>query len=343
MSGRRRWWRAERRRGERRVSGERRIFLLRDLHAQASRLLDALAYACRLRAWEDALYAAGGLIGLAQRIPREERGTFGIRVRRALPRPVLEALVALAERDYVVRERAAELLAWVGLDAVEVVLDRLREGEVLGARAFLYDVVSRVPAAYAVAVAMLRSPLAHEIRHGAALLGRLGLPGAAAELERLLDHPDELVRTAAVQALAELHDAPVAEALRRALRHPSARTRAAAADAIALWRGGVLALLIAAVLRDETDRETWQAMVEALGRIGSAEACAALAGVAMTRRSILRRQGYTTGQRLAAVAALGLAGTAEGHRTLERLARESDGVVGYAADRVLQAEGRRAG
>ena len=84
-------------------------------------------------------------------------------------------------------------------------------------------------------------------------------------------------------------------------------------------------------------------MVEALGRIGSAEACTALATVAQTRRSILRRQGYTTGQRLAAVAALGLAGTADGHRTLERLARESDGVVGYAADRVLQAGGRRAG
>jgi HEAT repeat protein len=162
-------------------------------------------------------------------------------------------------------------------------------------------------------------------------------------LVSLVGHPDELVRSAAIHALGELHGAAVSAPLRTALRHPSPRTRAAAAEAAAAWRGGTLAALVIAALREERDRETWQTMVTVLGSIGSAEACAALAGIALTRRGLLRRGGYTTGQRLAAVAALGLAGSDHGVATLERLARDSDGVVSYAADRMLRAEGLRAG
>jgi HEAT repeat protein len=83
--------------------------------------------------------------------------------------------------------------------------------------------------------------------------------------------------------------------------------------------------------------------VSALGRIGTPDACAALARIALTRRSLLRLRGYTTEQRLAAVTALGLADTTVGHATLERLARDNEGVVSYAADRVLQAEALRVG
>ena len=343
-SSRARWSDVERRRGaERRATGERRLYLVKDLRAESTRLLEALVQACRAQAWDDLLHTAFALIRLTPRIPQPDRRSFGIQVRRALPRPAVEALVDLAERDYVARERAGEVLRWIGLDAVEVILDRLRRGEALGVRVFFYDVVGGVPSAYGMVTPMLRSPHSHDVRHGATLLGRLRYPEGVDELAPLVQHPDELVRAAAVQALGELHDAPVAEPLRRALHHPSSRTRAVAAEAIATWRGGALALLIAAALEDESDRDAWQAMVGALGRIGSGEACGVLATVALTRRSLLRRHGYSTGQRLAAVAALGLADTAHSHMTLERLARENEGVVSYAADRVLHAEGLRAG
>jgi HEAT repeat protein len=343
-STRARWAEIERRRqADRRVTGERRLFLIKDLRAESARLLDALVQGCRAGDWEGVLHTAYGLVRLVPRIPEADRRTFAIQVRRAMPREALKALLELAERDYVSRERAVDLLRWIGVEAVDVVLDRLRGGEALGVRVFLYEVVSGVPASYPLVVPMLRSHRSHEVRHGATLLGRLRRPEAVEELEQLLDHPDELVRSAVVQALGELHDAPVADPLRRALHHPAARTRAAAAEAIAHWRSGALALLIAARLVEETDRDTWQAMVGALGRIGSAEACGVLANVALTGRSLLRRHGYTTAQRLAAVAALGLADTVHSHATLERLARENEGVVSYAADRVLRAEGLRAG
>ena len=98
-----------------------------------------------------------------------------------------------------------------------------------------------------------------------------------------------------------------------------------------------------AALDSERDRDAWQSLITALGRVGTFEACSALAGVARTRRSLLRRQGYSVSQRLAAVAALGLAASPEARDTLAVLTHDSEGVVAYAAERVLHAEQQRAG
>jgi HEAT repeat protein len=334
----------ERRRGsDRRASGERRVELMHDQQAQIARLKDALAWATRTQAWEEAVHALHGLVRLAPRVPEGERRMFGLELRRGVSTSTVEGMLEVAEHNLSLREPTAEVLRWIGLDAVAVLLDRLRRGEALGIRVFVYDVVGGMPEAYRQVRAMALSGDPREVRHGAAMLARLALPESVDLLSKLVTHPDELVRAAAVHALGELHAAPVAVPLRGALRHALPRTRAAAALAVASWRGGELAELLVGAVKDERDRDTWQAMVSALGAIGSAEACGALADIALTGRSLLRRSGYTTGQRLAAVAALGLAGSGHGVITLQRLARDGDGVVGYAADRILQAEGRRAG
>jgi HEAT repeat protein len=334
----------ERRRGvDRRSTGERRLHLVRDQQAQIARLRDALAWASRTESWEEALHAAHGLARLAPRVPEVERRMFGIEVRRALPRGTIDGILEVAEHDLGLRSAAADVLRWIGLDAVEALLDRLRRGEALGVRVFVYDVLGGMPEAYRMVRPLLRSADPREVRHGAAILARLGVPDAVGLLSALVEHPDELVRAAALHALGDLHGFPVAFPLRDALRHPSARTRAAAGQAVSSWRGGELAALLITAVKDERDRDTWQGMVAALGSIGNADACAALAEIALTGRSLLRRSGYSTGQRLAAVAALGLAGNVHAVTTLQNLARDGDGVVGYAADRMLQAEGRRAG
>jgi HEAT repeats len=344
QSSRGRWRGSERRhRADRRHSGERRLHLIKEQQTEVARLLEALSLAVRVSDSEGALHTVFDLAQLAPRVPLTDRRLFGIQVRRAIPRPLVDGMVDLAERDVLVRSHARSVLRWIGLDAVEIILDRLRQGEALGVRLFYYDVIGGMPEAYPLVTPMLRSPQLHDVRHGAALLGRLGIGAAVEILEPLLNHPDELVRIAVVQSLGELHHGPAADSLRQALRHPSPRTRTAAAAAVTIWRGGALALLLATALESERDRDTWHAMVLSLGRIGSVEACTALAGIALTKRGLLRRSGYSTGQRLAAVAALGLAGSIHGHTTLERLSRESEGVVSYAADRVLQADRLRAG
>lgn len=342
--GRSRWVGVERRvTTERRSTGERRLHLIRGQQAEIVHLQQSLTWSARGLAWETVLAAALALVRLTPRIPSAERRTHGIQVRRAIPRRAVEALVDLAERDPPARDRAAEVLRWIGLDAAEVILDRLGEGEGIGVRGFYYEVLGGMPGVYPLITPLLASDHPHEVRHGAAVLGRLGQPSAVGELEPLLAHPDESVRVAGIRAIGEIHDGPSAELLRQALHHPDPRTRVAAADAVAVWRGGALALLLVSALETERDHESWHALISALGRLGSVESASALATVALSRRSLLRRQGYSTGQRLAAVSALGLSDTPAARLTLERLAREGEGVVRFAADRVLQSDSQRVG
>jgi HEAT repeat protein len=306
-------------------------------------LHDRLARGTREQHWIQVLHAAYDLVRLAPRVPHAERGMYGIALRRALPGPTLAALIRQSESDLPSRDPTATVLRWVGLEAVELVLDRLRGGEAPGVRGFLYDVVGEVPEAYPLVAAMLRGTAAHELRHGAMILGRLGNGEAVDLLQPLLAHPEESVRHAAIGALGSLHQGSAADALRLALHHPLPRTRAAAADAIAIWRGGALAILLVAALETERDRDAWNANVLALGRIGSLEACTALARAALARRNLLRRRGYSSRQRLAAVSALGLSSSAHARDMLQRLTRENDGVISPAAGRLLQPEKRQAG
>ena len=342
--GRPRYLGIERRRGaDRRVSGERRLYLIKGQRAEIEHLHQSLTRNARSMAWDAVLAAALALVRLVPKVPAGDRRMFGIQVRRSIPRRAVEALVDLAEQDAGLRGRAAEVLRWIGKDAAEVILDRLMQGEAIGVRGFYYDVLGGMPGAYPLVIPLLTSHHFHEIRHGAALLGRLGQPAAIDELVPLMSHRDESVRIAGVRAIGEIHEGPAAEPLRLALRHPDGRTRAAAAEAIAVWRGGALGLLLVSPLETERDRDAWHALLNALGRIGTVETCSALAGVALTRRSLLRRHGYSTDQRLAAVEALGLAEAPAARTTLERLARDAEGVVRYAADLVLRAEHQRAG
>jgi HEAT repeat protein len=342
--GRARYAGVERRRvADRRLSGERRLHLLNGQRSEIERRHESLGRSARSMAWDAVLAAALALVRMVPRVPAGSRRLFGIQVRRAIPRRAVESLVDLGEQDAALRGRAAEVLRWIGLDAAEIILDRLAQGEAIGVRGFYYDVLGGMPGAYPLVTPLLTSHHPHVIRHGAALLGRLGQPAAIDELVPLMSHRDESVRVAGVQAIGEIHEGAAAEPLREALQHPDGRTRAAAAEAIAVWRGGVLALLLVTPLETERHRDAWLALVHALGRIGTAETSRALEGVALTRRSLLRRQGYSTGQRVAAVEALGLSDSPAARATLERLAREAEGAVRYAANRVLQADRQRAG
>ena len=333
-----------RRRGaDRRAGGERRLELVRNQRAEIAQLHEVLGRAVRACAWDAVLAAAVALVRLAPRVPATERRSYGIQLRRAVPRRAIEALTDLAEREIELRAATAEVLRWIGLDAAQILLGRLVEGGAAGTMGFYYDVLGAMPGVYPLVTPLLAGRDVQEIRHGAALLGRLGLPDGIGELAPLLSHPDATVRAAAVRAIGQIHDGPAADPLRQALRHPDPHTRAAAAEAIATWRAGALALLLVAALGAERDREAWHALVSALGSVGTLESCAALAGVAVSRRRLLRREGHTTGQRLAAVAALALARSSTARATLERLARDGDGTIRYAADRLLRAERQRAG
>lgn len=338
-----RWPGIERRRGaDRRMTGERRTYLIKDLRAESVRLYGGLVQASGGGAWEEALYATLGLSRLAPRVPQVDRRIFLIQVRGVLRRSAIEAMLDLAERDATVQPAAVEALCWLGLEAAEAMIDRLRAAPVLGPRRFLLDALARMPESYPMVVALLRGTQVHEIRYGAVLAARLGRPEAAPLLRTHLDHPDEDVRVAIIEALGHLHHAPVGDALRAALRHPSVRTRSAAIAAVAMWRGGALGVLFGPALEEERDPAAWNAIVTALGTIGNPSACAILAQAALARRSLFSRRGYTREQRLAAVAALIQAGTSAAHDALHQLAHEADHDVRARARQAVSHDERSA-
>ncbi len=91
----------ERRRGaDRRAPEERRrLELIRDQRTEIVRLHEALGRASAALAWDLVLTAALALVRLVPKVPAAERRSFGIQLRRAVPRRAIEALVDVAERE----------------------------------------------------------------------------------------------------------------------------------------------------------------------------------------------------------------------------------------------------
>ncbi len=333
----------ERRRGpDRRETGERRLRLVKQQEADSGELAARLGRAFAAGAWSEALEYAQALIELAPRVPALERRTFGIVARRQLSRGVLAAFVEHALRDPADRARTIEVLRWAGADGIDVMLDAVCRSEVVGARRFLHDALGAMPEAYAAVAPLLASRRWHEVHHAAGIVGRMGHPHALPRLRLLLDHADPRVRSAAVHALAEYPVSDAAEALNAALGHASAATRAAAADAIAGRRLAGFAMPIVAALATERDATAWRAMAGALAAIGTREACAGLAAIALARRT-LTGGGYSRGRRLEAVRALAHAESRYAAGALEQVARDAAGPVRTAAADALAALNTSAG
>ncbi|MGE5688245.1 MAG: HEAT repeat domain-containing protein [Gemmatimonadota bacterium] len=343
---RRRWqerrrWRAERWRGperrrvsDRRSTGERRTRLAKHHQAAAARLKERLARAVSGGAWTDALETAHALLESAPRIPAPERRMFALGVRKQLPRRALGGLIDVALHDPAERERAVEVLCWTGLEGADAMVDAVRASEGVGGRRFLHDALGTMPEAFPAVAPLLRSPEPHEVRHAAAILGRMGRPEAVGPLKEHLAHGDAGVREAILHALAEFPLRDVADALRSGLAHPSPATRAAAAEAIAGTRAPALAMPLVAALDAEPDGRAWSAMVRALAALPSPEACAGLVSLALARRRLLGG-GHSTERRVEAVRVLATVTAPCRTGALERIACEGDEPVRHAAAAAL--------
>lgn len=326
------WLGRERRRhADRRVTGERRQRLIKQQEQEIAQLMHRLAHAAGTANWVEVLEFADQLRALAPRVPQADRRAFAIHVRNYLSRPALEGIVQAALRDPVLQEMAAGVLRWVGLDGADVMVAALCASESAGPRQFLHNALARMPEAFPAVAPLLRSPVWHEARHAAVLLGRQRHPKAVGLLKRQLEHHDGRVRAAVLHALARFATADVADALCGALGHPSPATRAAAAEAIGAHGAAALAMPLAAAFAREQDPAAWSAMAQGLAAIGSPDACAALVAAALRRRSLLGRDGYPAAMRVEAVRALGRVGSASASAGLARIALEGDGPVRRAA------------
>ena len=330
------WLQPERRRGgDRRVTGERRLRVLKHYEADIGRLQDRLTLAVAGANWREALDAAHNLFQYAARVPAAERRSFMIGARRFVSRPAFAAFIGLGLKEPTEQGRVADVLRWSGLDGADAMIDAIRASPAVGPRKFLHRALAAMPEAYPTVLPLLASDEPHEVSHAASILGQMGRPEAVGALKAQLGHDDPDVRRAVLAALSTFPPHDVAETLGAALGHPSAATRAAAADAIGRVGATALAMPLAAALGSERDTTAWRAMIRALGLLASPEACAALAAVALARRRLFGRTGYTTGRRLEAVRALATVPAPCRNPALQRLAGEADEPVRRAAQAAL--------
>lgn len=313
---------------------------------ELQRLSRAIREGERAGSWTEALHAAQALSHLADRTPSDGRRQMAISGKRVLSPSLMRQFIDHAIRVPEERSRVVHVLEWVGRDAAEVVVDTLTETESIGPKAFLCDLAARMPDAYPMVEVLLRSPKRYQVRLGADLLGRRGLPDAVGSLAAQCDHADPGVRLAIVQALGQVDAPATVEPLLRALVDSEVAVRAAAARGLAGRSTRGVTMALAQALERDRDPTVRIALIEALGAIGTDEATNVLSAVATTGRTLFKPSGYTLDQRLASVAAL-LDCHARGvTRALERVAAGSRGEVAEAAlwaleDRVSGATGNK--
>lgn len=296
----------------------------------------SLGDALQRGAWRAALHDVQALIRMVPAVPENQRRGFSISVRRYLTKPVFQAFNELALRAPEEQTRVIEVIRWSGLDAAEVVLDLIKGSEAVGAREFLFAALSEMHDAAPLVMPFLTSPRWHEARHGADLLGRMGYVPAIPALRALLDHPDERVRIAAVEALGRIPDKGVLEPLRQALTHKSPQMRVRAGWALGSRRSGALAMPLLAALELENDQTAWRELLAALSLIDSPESASAMVRLALEKKTLFGRGGRPTQQRLEVVGALSKANTPSSRLALQRIASEGDTAVKSAAGDALR-------
>jgi hypothetical protein len=309
-----------------------------DHDPEFERLTDQVRVAAMQRDWALVLAGVRELMACAETKPALRR-TRLIQARRALSIERLRELAEHALRHPEDQLDTGELLAWIGPDGHQVMVEAVAASESLAARRFLHDQLARTPEAVPLLIPLIERGTPSQIRHAAGILGRIGDPRAIPVLNSVVQHTDDSVRAEVLRALVRFDDPAARAALLDGLRHPHPGTRIVAAQAVG--NAGVLALAptVMSVLREESDSSVRRAMATSAARLGTVEALEELTRIALTRRR-LWRGGHPLDVRLDIVAGLAAAATPGARRALDRIARDGDRPVHEAADRALNVRRR---
>jgi HEAT repeat protein len=288
-----------------------------------------------------ARHGDGTLTGeILHRVVRREREladfsakrAFFIALRRMFRPPLLRAVAAELDQDPARRGAALVVLARAGESGAEVVIERLLAASDETRPACL-NALRELPAGVAVLVHMLGDARWSTARSAALLLGELKAREAEGPLMELAHHDDERVRHAATIALMRLGTPRSTPAIERALKDSAPQMRMlAAAELVARRPDGGAAVLLRA-LDDEEDDEVRAAFLLALGRLATPEAIERLIAAARPERGLFKRK--MLGLRIAAVQALGEAGTPAALEALGALRDDRDDDVRASVRYVL--------
>jgi HEAT repeat protein len=303
----------------------------------------AVASAEALRAAEqrvhdgDWLAALGIIAALVKRDAEdadpEVRRAYTIVVRRLLTPVTLRGLAQLLPTKRDLRESLHAVFARSGEGGIDTLIELMSAANTPGERRAYRDALAACPHAAPMLGHMLGDPQWFVVRNAAELLGEMGVHEVDGKLVETLNHPDARVRRAATGALARLGTPRALHALQDMLRdaNPDIRRQAA----LGLGAAGQRAAandLIAALDREE-DADVEHALITALGKVATPDAVSRLARAARPGTLFKRRP---SAPRIAAVNALGEAGSTDAIDILRSLSADRDKDVRAAAERALR-------
>jgi hypothetical protein len=282
--------------------------------------------------WLGVLRAASVVVS-AERRAREGGNSrvFGIAIRRMLPRSVLEQIARLTPSpDH--RNDVVPVLQRLGADSTETLLGLLASAERIEDRRAYFAALRQMTEGTDLLVNMLTHDEWYVVRNVADLCGEMRLETSVSRLAKHATHPDERVRRSVAGALAKIGTPPTVEPLRQLLRDPSPAVRLQGLQNVSEQHRG-LAMSIAVLLDAESHPDVLRELMMALARIGTSDAVQALVRAAEPGGRLFRRKAQST--RLAAVEALGAAGSTAAAAALRALTHDSDEEIRRAAERAL--------
>ncbi len=266
---------------------------------------------------------------------------YALAIRRLCVPRVLKCIVELLPRRRENYEQYMAIFMRAEEDGVEALVEALISAPSITDRRIYYDSLLRLRTGVRTLVHMLGDPRWFVVRNAIELLGEMRVAEADEELEKMLEHRDDRVRTAAATALAKLGPGVAAKGLRGALRDAPEEVRERAAEAMAMQRSGSVDSLVRALDRED-DNRVQMAMVTALGQLGSPHAVEKLMDIARTDKGLLNKR-RPTPMRVAAVHALGEVKTSSALAALQTLLRDKEKAVRGAASWVMMGRKRESG
>ena len=265
--------------------------------------------------------------------------TFLIHLRRLFKPGVLRGVAQLLAKRRDLREQVEGIFVRTGEAGAEVLLDLLVTSNLATERRAYRSAVARCPAAANPLMHLLGDQRWYVVRNAAELLGEMSVPDAELKLVATLRHSDARVRRSAAAALSRLGSTRGIFALQPLVRdsNPGVRLQAIHGIAAARMPRSVPALLQG--LEREDDAEVQHALLTALGAHPTDESVDRLTQAAQPG-SLLHRK--ATPYRLAAVQALGEAGTHAAMAALRGMQGDRDREVRATIDRVLSAHAQGA-
>jgi HEAT repeat protein len=265
----------------------------------------------------------------------EQKRAYTMALRRLNKPALLRMVAALLPKR---RERAIEyrnVLARMGEDGADALIEQLSAAQSLSDRRIYFDALVPMKAAVPALIHMLNDARWYVTGNAADLLGEMQAADADMPLAELLQHDDERVRRAAASALAKVGTSKAFSALRTALRDSSPQVRLLAAAGLASRKENKSAHTLTRALDEEQDGEVQMQIIATLGRIATQDAVQRLIKLAEPAGGLFKKK--PSGQRIAAVEALGEARTPAALRALQELREDKDHDVREAVFRAAAA------